>query len=62
MSFFEGRMFSSWIVTNITFARGTLHCLQDSHFFRGLARDLWTVAQRLLICGSVVLEMTLSAS
>jgi hypothetical protein len=26
ISFFEGRMFSSWIVMNITSARGTLHC------------------------------------
>jgi hypothetical protein len=26
ISFFEGRMFSRWIVTNITSARGTLHC------------------------------------
>jgi hypothetical protein len=26
MSFFEGRMFWRWIVTNITAARGTLHC------------------------------------
>jgi hypothetical protein len=24
--FFEGRMFSRWIVTKITSARGTLHC------------------------------------
>jgi hypothetical protein len=26
ISFFEGQMFSRWIVTNITSARGTLHC------------------------------------
>jgi hypothetical protein len=26
ISFFEGRMFSRWIVTNITFARETLYC------------------------------------
>jgi hypothetical protein len=26
ISFFEGRMFSRWIVANINSARGTLHC------------------------------------
>jgi hypothetical protein len=26
ISLFEGRMISRWIVTNITSARGTLHC------------------------------------
>jgi hypothetical protein len=26
ISFFDGRMVSRWIVTNITSARGTLHC------------------------------------
>jgi hypothetical protein len=26
VSFFKGQMFSRWIVTNITSARGTLHC------------------------------------
>jgi hypothetical protein len=26
ISFFEGQMFSRWIVTNVTSARGTLHC------------------------------------
>jgi hypothetical protein len=30
ISFFEGGMFSRWIVTNITFARGTLHCSKSS--------------------------------
>jgi hypothetical protein len=24
--FFEGQMFLRWIVTNITYTRGTLHC------------------------------------
>jgi hypothetical protein len=36
-------MFSRWIPTNITSARGTLHCLIDTHSLRGSARDLWTV-------------------
>jgi hypothetical protein len=42
ISFFEGRMFSRWIVTNITSARGTLHC-RKTHSLRGSARGLWTV-------------------
>jgi len=29
--FFEGRMFSHRIVTNITSARGTLHCRNQNH-------------------------------
>jgi hypothetical protein len=28
ISFFEGRMFSRWIVTNSTSARGPVHCLK----------------------------------
>jgi hypothetical protein len=39
--FFEGRMFSRWIVTHITSARGTLHCCKT----RILCGD------QLVICG-----------
>jgi hypothetical protein len=35
-------MFSRWIVTNITSARGTVHC-RKTHSLRGSTRDLWTV-------------------
>jgi hypothetical protein len=34
-------MFSRWIVTNITFARGTLHC-RKTRILCGDNRDLWT--------------------
>jgi hypothetical protein len=42
ISFFEGRMFSRWIVTNITIVRGAGHCLKtripcgDQHVICGL--------------------------
>jgi hypothetical protein len=35
ISFFEGRMFSRWIVTKITSARGTLHC-RKTRFLAGI--------------------------
>jgi hypothetical protein len=41
LSFFEERMFSRWIVTNITSARGTLHCHKT--------RIPW--GNQLVICG-----------
>jgi hypothetical protein len=43
-SFFEGRMFSRWIVTNIIRSQN-LALQQDSHSLRGSTRDLWTVHQ-----------------
>jgi hypothetical protein len=42
-------MFSRWIVTNITSARGILHCRQDSRSLRGSPRDLWTVVNDLTL-------------
>jgi hypothetical protein len=39
--FFEGRMFSGWIVTNITSARGNLHC----------RKTLIPCGDRLVVCG-----------
>jgi hypothetical protein len=41
ISFFEGRMFSGWIVLNITTARGTLHCRKTRIPF----------GDQLVICG-----------
>jgi hypothetical protein len=34
ISFFVGRMFSRWIITNNTSARGTLHCRKTRIHFR----------------------------
>jgi hypothetical protein len=39
ISFFQGRMFSRWIVMNITSDRGTLHC-RKTLSLRGSTRDL----------------------
>jgi hypothetical protein len=41
--FFKGRMFSRWIVTNVTSACGTVHCRKTRIPLRGSVRDLWTV-------------------
>jgi hypothetical protein len=48
ISFFEGRMFSHWIVTNITCACGTLQCRKT----RIPCRD------KLVICGLYTLILT----
>jgi hypothetical protein len=47
ISFFEGQMFSRWIVANITSARGTLHC-RKTHSLRGSTRDRLTICQPVL--------------
>jgi hypothetical protein len=41
ISFFKGRMFSRWIVTNITSARVTLHC----------RKTCISCGDQLVICG-----------
>jgi hypothetical protein len=43
ISFFEGRMISRWIVTNIRSRNIALP--QDSHSLRRSTRDLWNVGE-----------------
>jgi hypothetical protein len=52
ISFLEGRMFSRWIITNITSARGTVHCRKipcwDQLMICGQQVDIaWSAAQLL---------------
>jgi hypothetical protein len=43
ISFFDGRMFSRWILTNIALP-------QNSHSLRGSTRDMWTVDRQYGLC------------
>jgi hypothetical protein len=56
ISFLEGRMFLLWIVTNITFARGTLHCRKtripcgDQLVICGLYKPLSVSTDKFHLC------------
>jgi hypothetical protein len=76
--FFDGWMFSRWIVTNFTSVRGTLHCRKTripcwinswsvdcrfAPFYRSWIRDMWTRSRQWSVSGNRIShDLSLSLS